>query len=200
MILFKRSTTAASFIQVTLSLRGKPSPMQGVSGDDSVQETFSILRARRLTKVSSVCLHLAVRPCQARKSSNSTDCNTPARAISGLRARQLVASLRVRSRHVDVDRLERGTSRVFHLVLVTSFDHEDRPSAQRNPLPIYDRNALPGYDIEPLVSTAMTVSRSTFRGAGPDHHFRRLCLPCAQGDTKSPIESKPFRLHVLCSC
>jgi hypothetical protein len=92
-------------------------------------------------------------------------------------------------------RLERGTSRVLHFVLVTSFDHEHRSSTQRNTLPIHDGDARPGYYMEPLVATTMTVSRPTFGPAGGDHHFRRLRLRRVEGNAKALPESKSFRLH-----
>jgi hypothetical protein len=53
-------------------------------------------------------------------------------------------------------------------------------------------NARPGYDVKPLVATAMTVSRAAFGRPGRDPHFRRLCLLRAVGDAKSLPESKRF--------
>jgi hypothetical protein len=86
-------------------------------------------------------------------------------------------------------RLERGTSRVFHFVLVTPFDHEDRPSPQRNTLPIHDRNASPGYDVQPLVPTAMTLSRPTPAAPGAITIFA-ACAFFVLRTTRNPFPNR----------
>ena len=70
-------------------------------------------------------------------------------------ARERLAVAPVRRWHVDVDRLERRSTRVPDLMRNPTLDEEERSRLQLVALAIHDRHPAPGDDEQPLIGAAV---------------------------------------------